>query len=118
MRLDSIRLIWYVSWLLAWLLVQRLSVRWLTRKQRELLAKALGRSVRPGEEDSLKTWLQLPASQLDEVAEQLAKNPFDEIAGRLDRGLEGSSQPDDNSISGNAANARPADAAASDASGS
>jgi len=62
--------------LLAFLLAVKLWIRWATRKERQLLEKALGRPMRRREEDSLSTWLEVPTAQLEEAVQELDKNPF------------------------------------------
>jgi hypothetical protein len=43
----------------------------LGRRSRELLAKALERTVVPGEETSLNTWMRVPAEQIETVVDEL-----------------------------------------------
>jgi len=76
---DFIRLAIAAAPFLALLLALNLSNRWVTRKERQLLEKSLGRPMRRGEEDSLSTWLRVPKAQLEEAVQELDKNPFTPI---------------------------------------
>jgi hypothetical protein len=83
---DVSRLLVSLSGLLIFLFINGLSYRWVRRRERQLLTKALGRSLRPGEEDSLATWLQVPKDQLASAVEQLNENPFKAAVEAVDRG--------------------------------
>src|SRR4051794_15662080 len=76
---DFIDLAITVAPFVAFLLAVNLSNRWVTRKERQLLEKSLGRPMRRGEEDSLSIWLRVPKAQLEEAVRELDKNPFTPI---------------------------------------
>jgi hypothetical protein len=83
---HAIQLVVSVVGLAAWLIATSLSNRWTTRKERRLLERGLGRAVKPGEEDSLSAWLNVPTEQLERVAQELEENPFNPVVETLDRG--------------------------------
>jgi hypothetical protein len=81
---DAILLITATSGFAFFWLVTKLSIRWTQRKKRKLLKKALRRPLRPGEEDSLSTWLTVPTADLDQALQQLDENPFKEVEEAID----------------------------------
>ena len=49
---------------------------WAVRTARRTLGRSLGRSVRDGEELSLKVWMEVPPKEIDAAVKELNKNPF------------------------------------------
>jgi hypothetical protein len=77
--LDDLRLIFAISGL-AFLVLLALSIHWAKVREREFLKRSLGRSIRPGEEDTLGVWLKVPPDRLDGEVLELEKNPFAALA--------------------------------------
>jgi hypothetical protein len=77
--IDDPRLIFGIFGLV-FLLFLGLSIRCGRVKERQFLKKSLGRTIRPGEEDTLGIWLKVPTAQLGDEVRELEKNPFAALA--------------------------------------
>jgi hypothetical protein len=56
-----------------------LSALWTAIKSRRLLRHSLGREIKPGEEMSLKSWMQVSDGDLEAANKALDRDPFDRV---------------------------------------
>ena len=64
-----------ITW--AVVVVTALSLIWTTVKARRILRQALGRELRKGEENSLKSWMQASDVSLEAATTEFERNPFE-----------------------------------------
>jgi hypothetical protein len=67
---------------------------WTTWKTRHLLRNALGRKLRDDEETSIKTWMTISGSGLDETNSELQGNPFESVLNEINTVLIDDGLPD------------------------
>ena len=62
-----------------------LSSWWAGRRARQVLGRALGREIRPGEETSLRAWMAVPRETLATVDQELRNHAAEQVIGAMDR---------------------------------
>jgi hypothetical protein len=64
------------------------SLGWTTWRVRRVMQQALGRTVRPGEETSVRTWMEVPDTALESATRQLERDPLGGVMDVLEEAAE------------------------------
>jgi hypothetical protein len=70
------------------LALMALSALWTTIKSRRLLRQSLGREIKPGEEMSLRSWMQVSDRDLESANKALDQDPLNRLLKVVDRKLD------------------------------